>query len=353
MFLKIPQNLNLTLLVYVTLVLILTTSSTAHIQHREHASLKRLIRKRSPSPLGFPLIPSNGAASSSAPSSSAPSSTNNAQIPALSSTSSSGSSASEASATSSASDNSLSQSSSSTTSESGASSSTSSTTASTTQSTTSTTAVTSETLNVTAAPQLSVTTAQPTLTQTTSVGATETSSDVVVPQSDASKAKSTTLIVIIVVAVTVGTLTIVWTIFRKWKLGRSAKFDQRLNPIDWQPTSPDDGAIPGAHRRLSGSSFHSGSIHGNSAGAGYGVSDYTHGSDASFALPNHDFTAGPSTLAPIGGYADLARGPSPQPQMYQVNQAPHLTNPRYDVGVPLHYQTTYGSREAYDSGRRY
>lgn len=161
---------------------------------------------------------------------------------------------------------------------------------------------------------------------------------------------------LIAVAASVGAVVILWTIFRKWKLGRSAKFDERLNPIVWQSTSHEDGVIPGAHRRLSGSSFHSANAHGNSAGLGYGSSDHGHGSDATpspYSLPSHDFTAGPATLAPIGGYADLARGPSPQPSMHQMGHDPRLADPRYDVGVPLHHQA-YVSQGGYDaSGRRY
>jgi len=180
------------------------------------------------------------------------------------------------------------------------------------------------------------------------------------PQSNSSKTKSTALTALIVVAASVAGVAILWTIFRKWKLGRSSKFDERLQPIDWQPTNPDDGIIP-VHRRASSgaSSFHSGTGHGNVAGrggGGYGLdhnnSDHGHG----LSLPDHDFTAVPSTLAPVGGYADLARGPSPQPQMHQMNRGPSLTRPAYDVGVPLHHQTGYATHDAYDyqgGSRRY
>lgn len=77
-----------------------------------------------------------------------------------------------------------------------------------------------------------------------------------------------------------------------------------MAPIDWNPNGEAgfDG-VPGGHRRgpSNASSFHSGNGHGSQEG---------HSS-----LPDHDFTAGPANLAPVGGYADLARGPSPQPQM--------------------------------------
>jgi len=111
-----------------------------------------------------------------------------------------------------------------------------------------------------------------------------------------------------------------------------------MQPIDWQPTvDPNDDGLPG-HRRMpsngSGRSFHSGSDHmsdgGNMAGrggfgysAGAGASsDHGHGTIIN-DLPSHDFTAGPSHL--VGGYADLARGPSPQPQMESLARGPSLT----------------------------
>jgi len=102
-----------------------------------------------------------------------------------------------------------------------------------------------------------------------------------------------------------------------------------MQPIDWQPTvDPGDDGLPG-HRRMpsSGSnrSYHSGSDHdgpnmAGRGGYGYGASsDHGHGAGGLVAdLPSHDFTAGPTHLAPVGGYADLARGVSPQPQMQEA-----------------------------------
>jgi len=173
------------------------------------------------------------------------------------------------------------------------------------------------------------------VTVTTSVDSSETPTGVPLSQSAATKTKTTAWTVIIVVASSLAAVTILWTVFRKWKWGRSTQFDNRLNPVGWQPTGAEDSAIPGAHRRLSGSSFYSSAAHGSSVQHGYG-------SDSTHRLPDHDFTAGHATLAPVGGYADLARGPSAQPQMHQVGQAPRVMNLRYDVGVPLHHQTGYG-----------
>jgi hypothetical protein len=126
--------------------------------------------------------------------------------------------------------------------------------------------------------------------------------------------KTAAITTIIVIASSIGAVVLIWTIFRKWKLARSKRFDNRLNPVDFAPTG-DDG-IPGSHRRYSASSSRSGVT-------GYGASDHGHR-----GLPEHDFTAG-AHLAPVGGYADLARrSPSPQP-MQQVNYGGYGAQPSY------------------------
>ena len=67
-------------------------------------------------------------------------------------------------------------------------------------------------------------------------------------------------------------------------------------------------------------------------------------------LPEHDFTAGPSNFAPVGGYADLARGPSPQPQMQEALQYGPSVNRGYEnyLGPIPHVQGSHGAHEAYD-----
>lgn len=174
------------------------------------------------------------------------------------------------------------------------------------------------------------------MTRTQSVGAESTG--VPALQSGAAKTKSTTLTILIIVASSIGGVAILWTIFRKWKLGRSSKFDERLQPIDWQPTNPDEGIIPSLRRApSSASSFHSGSGHGYSANRAVG-----------YAIPDHDFTAVPSHSAPIGGYADLARGSATQPPMQEnLARGPSLTR-NYDMGVPLHHQVGHVNHDPYD-----
>ncbi|KAG1908262.1 uncharacterized protein F5891DRAFT_7230 [Suillus fuscotomentosus] len=139
------------------------------------------------------------------------------------------------------------------------------------------------------------------------------------------------LIVLIVIAASVGGSIIIWTIIRKWKFGKSSSFDDRMQPIDWQPSNDidDNSGIPGLNRRNStASSFHSGSGH-----AGIGATTLS-------PIPDHDFTAGPANLAPVGGYADLARGPSPQPMMQELARGPSVNARQYQsdqYGVPLHH----------------
>lgn len=139
------------------------------------------------------------------------------------------------------------------------------------------------------------------------------------------------LIVLIVIATSVGGSIIIWTIIRKWKFGKSSSFDGRMQPIDWQPSNDidDNSGIPGLNRRNStASSFHSGSGH-----AGIGATTLS-------PIPDHDFTAGPANLAPVGGYADLARGPSPQPMMQELARGPSVNARQYQsdqYGVPLHH----------------
>jgi hypothetical protein len=131
-----------------------------------------------------------------------------------------------------------------------------------------------------------------------------------------------------------------------------------MQPIDWQPTNPEDG-VPG-HRRMgsNASSFLSGShdpadnMAGRGVGGGYGAADIA---PSMAPIPDHDFTAGAASLAPVGGYADLARGPSPQPQMQEaITRGPSLHHqPQYDVyGAPIQHQAY--AQDAYDyNGRGY
>lgn len=214
------------------------------------------------------------------------------------------------------------------------SSATSSTATNTSSSSTSPTPQTSTDINltpITHVPTASVVAS--TITSTQSISSTASSTVIPQAQSASSKTKSTTVTVLIAVAASVGGIAILWTIFRKWKLSSSKEFDRRLNPItDWQPTNGEDDLVSTLRRApSSSSSFHSG------GGSGDG---HIPSRSAGLAPLEHDFTAG---TAPIGGYADLARASNTNPPMQQA-----FFSHGYDVGVPLHHQTGYGTHDAYD-----
>ena len=151
--------------------------------------------------------------------------------------------------------------------------------------------------------------------------------------------KSNIATILIAIVASIGGVFIIWTIFRKWKLRPSSSFDDRMQPIDWQPAGPDDSGLPN-HRRANSAashgSFHS-SGHGHEAGSGYGATS-NHGHGGLDPLPDHDFTAAAGgNLAPVGGYADLQRGPSPQPTMAELNRGPSFNQHQYGYGQNVRY----------------
>ncbi|KAG6821349.1 hypothetical protein H0H93_014146 [Arthromyces matolae] len=326
-----------------TVTLTLLASSllaNAHIHQRDHVNLKRVIKKRAPFPqddilfsavagagAAVPTFPTTTSLSDTAIPSTSTASTASASIPLSSDTLSP---ASSIATTDTQSQTDL------TTSQSSTSGSVSSTSASTSQTQTTVVVVsTSEQAAPTPTPEPERTSSTSVVTLTSSVDAQQSASVTPQASSNASTSNSTTVTALIAAGASIAAIVILWTVFRKWKLGHSSKFDERLQPIDWRPTSDDNEGLPGVHRRHSAaSSFRS---------AGHLPSAHDHGSSngndaqTSFALPDHDFTAGPAHLAHIGEYADLARrGPSPQPQMSHIDRDAN-TRP-YEPGVPLHHQ---------------
>ena len=65
------------------------------------------------------------------------------------------------------------------------------------------------------------------------------------------------IMILIIIAASIGGCVVLWTIIRKWKFRPSAQFEDRLEPVDWQPAEHDSG-LP-THRRgpSNASSFHS------------------------------------------------------------------------------------------------
>ncbi|THV06001.1 hypothetical protein K435DRAFT_789748 [Dendrothele bispora CBS 962.96] len=352
------KKLNLTLVV--CLVFVLTISSYANadafVARRSH----RMAKKRSPQLLGpaagvgedptgvsATVTPTTAAQSAQSSSTTAASSASSSQPASASSTSSSAASSATSSSSGILNLSSLlslgSSSSLATSSSSGSSSSSSSSSATSSSSSSSSTPTGAPETTQEASVVTTVVSGNDgkvvTLTSTSQPSSTSSAANVSGATQEDSKAKTAAITTLIVVAASVGGVVILWTIFRKWKLARSSKFDQRLQPIDWQPMNSDDRS-PVTHRRRASdtSSFHSGAGHAGYSGAG---SDQGHGYGATSlpSLPDHDFTAGPAHLAPVGGYADLARGPSPGPQMNELGHGPSYTRPDYDIGVPLHHQT--------------
>ncbi|CAA7258633.1 unnamed protein product [Cyclocybe aegerita] len=346
------------LFVYLSLLLASSDFAAAHLQKRDHVNLKRIMKKRSPFPQdeGSVLLPG---AIGAAPIPSQSSSTSDIAV--LPSSSSTASSSVETSASSTSASSSASESASSSV---ASSSSESSSAPSATPTTTSAAppAQTSEALNVTGVPAV-ITSTGAAVTKTESVEPSQT----IIPDAQSnssisSEAKGMTMTILIAVAASIGAIAIIWTVFRKWKLSSSKEFDRRLNPIDWQPTTGEDDIIPTHRRATSNTSSRSGSGHGHARGAGAGAagvgmgasSAYGHGANSDHghghANPNpfDDFDS-PTNGAPVGGYADLNRGPSPTNQMQERLARGPSVNRGYETAVPLHHQ----GYDAYPTAPRY
>jgi len=137
---------------------------------------------------------------------------------------------------------------------------------------------------------------------------------------------------------------VIWTIIRKWKFSPSRHFEDRLEPVNWEPTQasglPHDPTVAALARGVTtANSNRNGSI---------GSSDDPHAPGRNMTSvhdqpistvpdfpPPHDFTAGAGGVA--HGYADMYRGPSPNPGNYGRYETP---NP-YDA---YDYNAGYGQR---------
>ncbi|KAI0689870.1 hypothetical protein BC835DRAFT_1521859 [Cytidiella melzeri] len=376
MFVSKPRKVTLTLFCYLALVLAIASVAHADVpnhQARDHVGLSRMLKKRADvgdflgasgaasdppdleDPSGGKSSSSTSAAVSTAGASVVSSAVSSSQSNTVaasagaSSVSSAVSSVASSSATSSASSVSVSASSSS-----GSSSASSTVSSSSSTSTPTSTAKTNNDATAEVDNNTAVSAATPSRV-TVAVTATDSSTPSASSAAQAVGASSqsfpkTALTVIIVIASCIAAVAIGWTVIRKWKFKPSSSFEDRMAPIDWQPSNAADDGIPGLRRNVSSASHGSFQSGGHEDGfAGHGVGGYN-ATDSPYAgpgttqlqpIPDHDFTAGPATLAPVGGYADLARGPSPQPQMSELSRGPS-TNRGYDsYGVPLHHQGAY------------
>lgn len=151
----------------------------------------------------------------------------------------------------------------------------------------------------------------------------------------------TALIAIIVVSSVVGLAAIGWTLFRKYKLKPSSRFERRLNAIDFSPNGGqrDDDYFEKAHSR-----------HGSSDSAerhrkALVAEEFDGPANLVPGVPEHDFTAGPGYATTGGAGAGGAYG------MYNSDPFAHTQSYDYDQtyahshnhGYPPHSYDQYGN----------
>lgn len=147
----------------------------------------------------------------------------------------------------------------------------------------------------------------------------------------------------------------IFTIIRKWKFSPSRHFEDRLEPINWEPTQssglPHDPTVAALARGTSQNGRSArGSLSSDERGSVKNMSSANHDqvSMAPDFPPPHDFTAGPSQLGPAGGYVDMHRGPSPNPYAPRgVSPAPGQYGQQYETPNPYDaydYNAGYGQR---------
>lgn len=118
-----------------------------------------------------------------------------------------------------------------------------------------------------------------------------------------------------------------------------------MQPIDWQPT-----AAPHDEHDITEKLTRNGSVRSHGS--------FTSGNNHDALpvdLPPHDFTAGPAHLAPGGGYADLQRGPSPQPDIQHPQNFRTPSPYEYDMPNPhgQYYNGAGGAGAGYQGGYDY
>lgn len=200
-----------------------------------------------------------------------------------------------------------------------------------------------------------------TLTRTqTSAAATGTDDKSSNP--DASFLPKPAIIGLIVTGSCIAAAAAIWTIIRKWKFSPSRHFEDRLEPINWEPTQssglPHDPTVAALAR---GGSQNGGSQNGRTRNSlssdGQGsVRNMSAANNDQISMapdfpPPHDFTAGAASLGPPGGYVDMHRGPSPGPNPYaQRGPSPAPPGPygqQYEAPNPYDaydYNAGYGQR---------
>lgn len=142
----------------------------------------------------------------------------------------------------------------------------------------------------------------------------------------------------------------IWTIIRKWKFSPSRHFEDRLEPINWEPTQasglphdPTVAALERASSRNGGGGTNRGSLGSNDEHGQRNMTSVNHDqvSMAPDFPPPHDFTAGAGGAYGQGaGYVDMHRGPSPAPGAY----GGHYETPNPYDAYDYNNQAAYGQR---------
>jgi len=151
----------------------------------------------------------------------------------------------------------------------------------------------------------------------------------------------------------------IWTIIRKWKFSPSRHFEDRLEPINWEPSSSGVGHDPTAaaisraasQNGQGAASQGRGSLGSNDERERGSVRNMTSVNNDAISMtpdfpPPHDFTAGPTLGAGYGqqaGYVDMHRGPSPAPPGAAYGAHYETPNPydAYDYSNPAYGQRRY------------
>lgn len=170
---------------------------------------------------------------------------------------------------------------------------------------------------------------------------------------DASFLSKSTIIGLAVAGGCIAAAAAIWTIIRKWKFSPSRHFEDRLEPINWEPTQASGIA---AHDPTAAALGRSASRTGTNNRPGSYISDGDHNTNMSSVHhdqismapdfpPAHDFTAGPAGA----GYVDMHRGPSPAPGQYGVGAGAGAYGGHYETPNPnpydaYDYNSGYGQR---------
>jgi len=144
------------------------------------------------------------------------------------------------------------------------------------------------------------------------------------------------LIAIIVIASIIGAAVIGFTLFRKWKLRPSNRFDARMKPIDFSPNNDRDMGDDFIEKTLQRSA----SVTSADRQRQQFVADldhdgtHAHNNSLTAGIPDHDFTAG---AAGAGTYHHNQYDPDPYESDPYARSSPYdFSSPRADPHMDIH-----------------